>query len=356
MDAGLSIQIVWPLSAQEAINTEFEFIEPDHLFNAVLKFAELDNEYFQKIIQHSDALGMLSKERDAVRKILNDHSINVPTDSTKIRRTLRSRLGKGMHPYNQQRVIHRSDAARKVCTTAEEIAHSSNERYWTSGHLLEALFSTPSSLMVSVFAEAGLSNLKQPMETPFLDKFGRDITELAKDGKLKGIQSDCSLIIKDPVCKVVINEMLGKEKNNVLLIQKGKRSPKEVVECIAQLFVSNLSPSNARGKRIVEIDVSSILNDARSQKKFEEIIYTVFQEASKAGNVILYLSKFHNYLEANSKTDITELLKQTLPKKVIPFIGTTDENNYLNYIKADALWNKLFHSVWIHDLDLPVKL
>ena len=67
MDPGLSIQIVWPLAAEEAVAAEFECIEPAHLLNAILKFAELEDRHFERMVEEGALAQLLAKERDAVR-------------------------------------------------------------------------------------------------------------------------------------------------------------------------------------------------------------------------------------------------------------------------------------------------
>ena len=126
MKPGISIQIIWPLAAQEAIAGEFECIEPSHLFLGTLKFAELEERHIEQLVRNPKDTGLLLDERDSIRSKLRDCSIEVPEKSRPIRYGLRKRLGKGGHPYDGQRVIHRSPTSREVFKRAEDPSNLPN--------------------------------------------------------------------------------------------------------------------------------------------------------------------------------------------------------------------------------------
>lgn len=356
MKPAISIQIIWPIAANEAIAGKFENIEPSHLFLGALKFAELEVKHFRQMVEDLDATKELVAERDAIRDKLQEHSIFVPDTSTPIRRGLRKRLGKGGFKHEREKVIHRSDASRQVCHAAEDAAQLAGESHWNALHLIDELLSSPGSIMASVLAQAGAKEVKPPANTPLLDKYGRDLTDLAAKGRLDVSPKADSDPMKDPVCKVIVNEILGPKKSNILLVRAGQRPPKEVIEMLARLFVSESPPKGSKGLRIIEISISKVIKGASSPEKLEERLSDLFKEASMASNVILCLYDIHRYLSSDTDTNISDVLKETLTDLEIQVLTTTDEENYIEHIKPDSAWKRLFQVVWIHDLDAPLQL
>ncbi len=156
MDRGLSFKIVWIMAAEEAIAAQFEFIEPPHIFNAVLKFAEMSNNDLGPHARDRHSKKFFVEEQDTARDLLEAHKIIVPEDSKKIRRALRKRLGKSDYRAEPGWSIHRSEASRKIARTAEKIASESGSRLLKAEHILKALFDAPSRSMGKVLEEAGV--------------------------------------------------------------------------------------------------------------------------------------------------------------------------------------------------------
>ncbi len=353
MEPGVSIQIIWPLAAEEAIAGEFEYIEPSHLFNALLKFTELENGHFERMSEDHDVVKILVEERDAARYKLADHNISVPESSTAIRRALRERLGRGVqHVRRHGEAIHRSDAAREACTAAEDVARMAGARHWEAVHLLSVLLKDPGTRMVSVLAEFEVASSALERETPLLDLYGRDLTALAHAGS--NIASETSLS-EDPVCKVVTEKLLGPSKRNIVLIQAGKRTPEEVIEKLAALFTSNNPPKSARSKRIIEIDLTRLADGTTDTEEIVVRMDALLGEAADVGNIILWLSAAHRYF-AVGHPGLLKVLEQGLNRLETPIIGSMGATGYSDYLKGNPGWKKMFHIVWIHDVQTVQQL
>jgi ATP-dependent Clp protease ATP-binding subunit ClpA len=347
LEPGLSIQIAWPLAAKEAIDSEHEFIEPPHLFLAVLKFSELERRHIEQIETNPMVIAALLSERDGTRKRLQELSIEIPDKSRSIRYNLRKRLGRKGHPFHGNQVIHRSNASRQLCVKAEDMARKEGSATWCALNLLEALLASNSLEITEVLADAGISGIRAFMNTPHLDRYGQDLSALAMEKQKDNIEGSEA---KDPVCKVVADDIYGGKKGSILLIQKGKRSSSEVAEGVAVYSVGKFSPPGAKTKRLIAIDIPGDIK----LEELESTLGTLLQEASRAGNIILYIDRFHDYLKTGP--GLPGLIKRMLSEGKIQLICGTAEEAYHHYIEKDPAWKRLLRPVWIHDLNGTLRL
>ncbi len=364
MKPTVSARLVWSLAAREAVAGEFQEIEPPHLFNAILTFSEMDSHHFERAVDEEKVIDLILSDRDSVREKLNACSIGVPDDSTAIRRRIRVELGNGGHPAKRGDTMHRSGASRGACREAENLAAKAEEPEWGCDHLLEALLSSPTPEMESVLAElTGLPNVGRGKETPILNEIGRDLTALAVANELDDTPENELEIMKDPVCKVLIDELTDKNTMNILLIQAGNRPGREVVHAIAKLITSTSVPKNARGKRIVELDSSMVrlacgeTNSTEvSRRAFEDKLHELLQEAKDDPYLILYLQDFHEFVRAGSSTNTSRFLKEILAREGIRCIACIDAEHYRHILAPDQEWKKIFKTISIHSINVPFEL
>ena len=171
MEPNISIQIVWPFAAQEAIIANFEFIEVHHLYLAILKFAELTDNNITKIVSESDTEQKIVIERNNIRSILQKHSIQAPETTKKIRYAIRKIMGKGNYPYDNRRILHRSKTSRQIFSDAVTLALSVNAAQWGVEHLFEIAQKSLPPEIYSVFNNFGISNDGfSPINKTFSDK------------------------------------------------------------------------------------------------------------------------------------------------------------------------------------------
>jgi ATP-dependent Clp protease ATP-binding subunit ClpA len=356
MQLALSIQIVWPLAAEEAMAANFECIEPDHLCNALLKFAEVSSEELRVMAANPLLVETLVLQRDALRGKLQQVGIQVPEQSTQIRRMLRQRIGNGGYRGQRDHVIHRSQEARDVCTKAEEAARAASATEWTGEHLLAGLLQNPSRMLASVLMELGVGNVKPAAVTPWLDEHGQDLTALAAQGRLAKVADIGSVLSTDPVCKVVAQTILGQGNNNVLLIQTGKITAMEIVETLAQVFAGNQPPNGARGKRIIEIALLKLRGHEARTSDAEDVLREILQEAKRAGNVILWLSDLCDYIKHDARGNAATLVKDSIADPSVPCIACVSNKIYEKHFARDSKWKGVFQSVWIHDVVMRTQL
>jgi len=221
---------------------------------------------------------------------------------------------------------------------------------------LEALFQSPSPEIVEVLTGAGISGPWTPVKTPKLDMYGKDLI-IAGQIKTPDRQSDVSEIVNDPVCKVLIDLLAQDKKPAVLLIRKGKGSPREIVEKVARYLAGESASTMIQQKRVVEIDWSRkdiSGNTLERKNQSASILRDVVREALDAGNIILFMNDFHEFIHNDAIP--RKMIADIFTEKNIQFICSTDEKKYLTLIQQDSEWKRLFRPIWIHDLHMPFQL
>jgi hypothetical protein len=357
MEPDRSIQITWPLAAQEAILGEFQHIEPSHLFLAALKFAEVEEEQMQTVAGNAGVAKELLAVRDSLHDLLRTYSIGVPGASRPIRRNLRKQLGRGGHPHDGRQVIHRSGATREVFKKAEEIARTANAQLLTTSHLLQALFESPPKEVQAALAVAGIRITKPRPNTPTLNKYGRDLFGLAGDpGHGTGPEpSDDPM--KDAVCKVIIEFLANQQKKGVLLIQKGKRTPEQVAKRLALHLGQSSAQPIVPITRIIEIDITteSWQVIAGQTGMMEATMKAIFNEGRLSADLAFFFKGFPDFFTSVGGKKCLALIREEMSKGT-PCIAGTDEAGYRTYVDKDREWKNVLQPVWIHDLDLPFRL
>jgi ATP-dependent Clp protease ATP-binding subunit ClpC len=181
--------------------------------------------------------------------------------------------------------------------------------------------------------------------TPVLESFGRDLTELASQGKL------APLIGRAREIEQVI-EILGRRtKSNPMLLGEPGVGKTAIVEGLAQRIAGGLVPEFLRTHRIVALDLATLAGGATCSGQFEGRIKAVLHEARLAKNVILFVDEFHTLVGAVSPegvVDVSPLLVPVLARKEIPFIGGSTFDDYRKYIERDGALERRFQPVLVN--------
>lgn len=178
--------------------------------------------------------------------------------------------------------------------------------------------------------------------TPTLNQFGTDLTKQATEGKL-----DPVIGRKDEIERV-IQILSRRTKNNPCLIGEPGVGKTAVVEGLAEKIVSGDVPELLKNKRVVTIDISSMVAGAKYRGDFEERIKKSLNEVKKAGDVILFIDEIHTIVGAGSAEgaiDAANILKPLLARGEIQLIGATTLNEYRKYIEKDAALERRFSPV-----------
>lgn len=178
--------------------------------------------------------------------------------------------------------------------------------------------------------------------TPTLNQFGTDLSKVAKEGKLDPV------IGREKEIERVIQILSRRTKNNPCLIGEPGVGKTAVVEGLAQKIISGDIPEILKNKRLVSVDLSSMVAGAKYRGDFEERIKKSLNEVKKAGDVILFIDEIHTIVGAGSAEgaiDAANILKPLLARGEIQLIGATTLNEYRKYIEKDSALERRFSPV-----------
>jgi ATP-dependent Clp protease ATP-binding subunit ClpC len=179
-------------------------------------------------------------------------------------------------------------------------------------------------------------------KTPALDSFGRDLTELAREGKLDAV------IGRGNEIERVIQILSRRTKNNPVLLGEPGVGKTAIVEGLAQRIVGNEVPEILRNKRIVVLDLALMVAGTKYRGQFEERIKAVMTEVRRVGDVVLFIDELHTLVGAGGAEgaiDASNVLKPALSRGEIQCIGATTLDEYRKHIEKDGALERRFQSV-----------
>jgi len=182
--------------------------------------------------------------------------------------------------------------------------------------------------------------------TPTLDSFSRDLTALARDGKLDPV------IGREPEIRRVIQILSRRTKNNPCLIGEPGVGKTAVVEGLAQLIADGDVPEIIAEKRVLTLDLSGMVAGSKYRGEFEERIKRVLSEVREDGEVLLFIDEIHTIIGAGGAEgaiDASNILKPSLARGEIQLIGATTIDEYRKYIEKDAALERRFQPVTVEE-------
>src|SRR3954471_24073471 len=267
--------------------------------------------------------------------------------------------------------------AKKVIEYAIEEARNLNHNYVGTEHLLLGLLREHDGVAAQVLMNLGLKleevreevlNLlgagveseepqqqekqggaKGKSKTPALDSFGRDLTELAREGQLDPV------IGRKNEIERVIQILCRRQKNNPVLLGEAGVGKTAIVEGLAQMVISSSVPEILHDRRIVVLDLAMMVAGTKYRGQFEERIKAVMNEVRRAKNVILFIDELHTLVGAGGAEgaiDASNVLKPALSRGEIQCIGATTFDEYRKYIEKDAALARRFQPITV---DPPSK-
>ena len=180
--------------------------------------------------------------------------------------------------------------------------------------------------------------------TPTLNQFGRDLTELAREGKFDPI------VGRDKEIERVIQILSRRTKNNPCLIGEPGVGKTAIAEGLAQKIVEGNIPELLKDKRVFTLDLSSMVAGAKYRGEFEERLKKAMDEVRKAGNVILFIDEMHTIIGAGAAEgaiDASNILKPALARGEIQVIGATTINEYRKHVEKDSALERRFQPITV---------
>ena len=353
--------------------------------NVLNKSLYLASELGHTYIGSEHLLLALTSETDSVAsKLLDARGVNFEVTRDAIRR----RIGSG----ERTRITPR-DMTPRTKRIIENAAYQSarfGQSYIGTEHLLYAVASESDSIAVVILGELGVSaadiitditnflgnvngdgsesedsmqlggkSSHKPSgslkDTPSLAQYGRDLTAMARDGKLDPI------IGRETETERVIQILSRRTKNNPCLIGEPGVGKTAVVEGLAERIAEGSVPESLVGRTIVTLDISSMIAGAKYRGEFEERMKAVMAEVAKNPGIILFIDEIHTIIGAGAAegaVDAANILKPALARGEIQIIGATTIDEYRAHIEKDAALERRFQSVMVGEptADEAVKI
>ena len=253
--------------------------------------------------------------------------------------------------------------AKKVLELAVEEARLLGHSYIGSEHLLIGLIREDAGIAGKILRSLGANLLgvrqlainlsmrklqagakDRKSHTPALDEFGRDITQLAREGKLDPV------IGREKEIERVLQILGRRVKNNPVIIGESGVGKTAIVEGLAQRIVAEEIPENLFGKRIISLDLGALIAGTKYRGQFEERLKLVMKEIVQSDSIILFIDELHTLVGAGAaegSIDASNMLKPALSRGEIQCIGATTPDEYRKYIEKDGAFERRFQPIYL---------
>jgi ATP-dependent Clp protease ATP-binding subunit ClpC len=308
-------------------------------------------------------LGLIREGDGVAVAVLKNLNVDLEELARSIEKSISS--SGGMMTIGQ--MIPFTPRAKKVLEIAAQEARAMSHKYIGTEHLLLALMKDHESAAATALAAIGVEyeRVKEEIErvlrggdaasaapdaaaarkkskTPFLDHFGRDLTELARQGQLDPIIGRAQEIER------VIQILSRRKKNNPVLIGEPGVGKTAIVEGLAQKIVERNIPEVLENKRVVTLDMGSIVAGTKYRGQFEERLKSLMTELQKNDNVIVFIDELHTIVGAGGSEgslDASNIFKPALSRGEFQCIGATTLDEYRKYIEKDGALERRFQTI-----------
>lgn len=204
---------------------------------------------------------------------------------------------------------------------------------------------TARQLTVTFLRKSGTRDRDKKSGTPALDEFGRDLTQLAQESMLDPV------IGRGDEIERVLQILSRRSKNNPALIGESGVGKTAIVEGLAQRIISLDVPDNLLNRRVIALDLGSLVAGTKYRGQFEERLKVVMKEIAQAGNIILFIDELHTLVGAGAaegSIDAANMLKPALSRGEIQCIGATTLDEYRKHIEKDGALKRRFQPIYVN--------
>ena len=303
-------------------------------------------------------LALLQQEEGVVPALVT----NIAGSVSGIREELRQEMEKRPKVYGGGSEVGLSRPAADVLSAAERLAKGMQDDYVSTEHILLALTESVEGKRLSQYGITRDAILKalvsvrgsqrvtsqNPEDTyQALEKYGRDLTAMARQGKLDPV------IGRDEEIRRVVQILSRRTKNNPALIGDPGVGKTAIVEGLAQRMVNGDVPESLKRKRLIQLDMGALIAGAKYRGEFEERLKAVLKEiTSAASDVILFIDEMHTVVGAGAAEgamDASNMLKPLLARGELHLVGATTINEYRKYVEKDAALERRFQPVMVEE-------
>ena len=332
-------QKVLQLAQEEAIRLKHESIGTEHIL-----------------------LGLIREGGGIAAKALE--AIDVSFDT--IEKGVESLVGSGTKEVGP--IVHYTPRAKKVIELSVDESRKLGHSYIGTEHILLALIREGEGVAARVLNNAGVSlnrarqqvlqllgsndasigstGTSSSASTPTLDSLARDLTEVAREGSLDPVIGRGKEITR------VIEVLARRTKNNPVLIGEPGVGKTAVAEGLALQIVNNEVPEILRDKRVMTLDMGTVVAGTKYRGEFEDRMKKVMEEIRQAGNIILFIDELHTLIGAGGAEgaiDASNILKPSLARGELQCIGATTLDEYRKYIEKDAALERRFQPIQVDE-------
>ncbi|WP_010652137.1 ATP-dependent protease ATP-binding subunit ClpC [Oceanobacillus massiliensis] len=309
-------------------------------------------------------LGLVREGEGIAAKALQSLGLEV----SKIQEEVEKLIGVGKQPMQS---IHYTPRAKKVVELSQDEARKLGHSYVGTEHILLGLIREGEGVAARVLNNLGVSLNKARQQvlqllgsnesqagrqgrtgqqsnasTPTLDSLARDLTVSAKEGKIDPVIGRAKEIER------VIQVLSRRTKNNPVLIGEPGVGKTAVAEGLAQQIIDNEVPETLRDKRVMTLDMGTVVAGTKYRGEFEDRLKKVMEEIRQAGNIILFIDELHTLIGAGGAEgaiDASNILKPSLARGELQCIGATTLDEYRKYIEKDAALERRFQPIQVDE-------
>ena len=317
-------------------------------------------------------LGLVRETEGVGAKVLSNLNVELP----KVRSAVEFIIGRGERPSPEDTAL--TPRAKKVIELAVDEARRLSHHYIGTEHLLIGIMREGEGVAAGVLESDGVtldkiraetarvlsqsaskgqtaSNPRQTTRTPTLDELGVDLTQLARQDNLDPV------VGRDSELERVVQILSRRTKNNPVLIGEPGVGKTAIVEKLAQIVATSDVPSTLLNKRVVTLDMASLVAGTKYRGEFEERLKKVINELKAAGNCILFIDEIHTMVGAGAAegaVDAANILKPSLARGELQVVGATTLDDYRKYVERDPALERRFQPVIVDPpaVDQTVKI
>jgi ATP-dependent Clp protease ATP-binding subunit ClpB len=329
-------------------------------WQAIVKTADIAKQNSHQQIESEHLLKALIEEEGLASSIFNKADLSV----TKVRDKVDSFINRQPKVKNLGESIYLGRSLDTLLDRADSFRKEFGDEYISIEHIILG-YAKDDRFGKNLFQEFGLNesklkeiirevrgNQKVTDQNPegkyqALEKYGRELTELAKAGKLDPV------IGRDEEIRRTIQILSRRTKNNPVLIGEPGVGKTAIVEGLAQRIVNRDVPESLRDRKLVALDMGALIAGAKYRGEFEERLKAVLKEVTESnGNFIMFIDEIHTVVGAGAtqgSMDAGNLLKPMLARGELRCIGATTLDEYRKYIEKDAALERRFQSVLVDE-------